>query len=27
MASTFWGLLVGHEKDVKKEYEAVGGKK
>jgi len=27
MASTFLGLLGGHEKDVKKEYEAVGGKK
>lgn len=26
MASTFGGLLGGHDKDVKKEYEAVGGK-
>jgi len=26
MASTFLGLLGGHDKDVKKEYEAVGGK-
>lgn len=26
MASTFLGLLGGHDKDVKKEYEGVGGK-
>ena len=26
MASTFLGLIGGHDKDVKKEYKAVGGK-